>query len=129
MKDRKSGSAWPGFERSPCPIASTLDIFGDRWTLVVVRDLINGKRQFGEFIDSPERISSNILADRLKRLVTARLVEKKPYQRRPTRHEYVLTAKGSDLLPVLQAMCRWGNRHIADTWIPPKSFMDRRAPT
>lgn len=126
MKERKDNTAWPGFERSPCPIASTLDIVGDRWTLVVVRDLINGKRQFSEFVDSPEGISSNILADRLKRLVTAGLASKTPYQRNPIRHEYRLTPKGAALLPVLQEMCRWGNRHIPDTWLPPKSFMQRR---
>ena len=109
--------------RSGCPIASTLDLVGDRWSLVIVRDLINGKRRYNEFLASPERIPTNILANRLKRMEAFGLVRKRPYQERPRRNEYLLTRKGSDLLTVLQAICRWGNAHIPDTWIPPASFM------
>jgi len=109
--------------RSGCPIASTLDLVGDRWSLVIVRDMVNGKRRFGELLASPEGIPTNILADRLKRMEAHGLVRKEPYQERPRRNEYHLTAKGTGLLPVLQAMCRWGNAHIPDTWIPPESFM------
>ncbi len=109
--------------RSGCPIASTLDLVGDRWTLVILRDMINGKSRYSEFLDSPERITTNILADRLTRMETEGLIEKTPYQTRPQRFEYALTRKGRDLHPVLQAMCRWANRHIPDTWVPPKAFM------
>ncbi len=116
-----------GFERSPCPIASSLDILGDKWTLVLVRDLVTGKRRYGEFLDSPEGIATNILATRLKLMTNAGLIERRPYQRNPLRHEYVLTARGNDLLPVLQAFCRWGNRHFPGSWIPPESFMKPRA--
>jgi DNA-binding HxlR family transcriptional regulator len=112
----------PSFARSPCPIAATLDLVGDRWTLLIIRDLINGKRHYGEFMDSPEGISSNILADRLARLSDDGFVRKRPCLGR-ARYEYVLTQKGSDLHPILQAICRWGNAHVPGSWVPPSSFM------
>lgn len=110
--------------RSPCPIATTLDIVGDRWTLVLLRDMLNGKRRFGEFLDSPERITTNVLTDRLALMEAEGLVEKAAYQQRPPRFEYRPTGKGRDLLPVLQAMCRWANRHEPGTWTPPARFME-----
>ncbi len=112
--------------RSGCPIAVTLDLVGDRWTFVIMRDMVNGKTRFGEFIDSPEGISTNILASRLKRMEQAGLIAKKPYQMKPERFDYHLTAKGEGLLPVLQAMCRWANKFVPGTWVPPKSFMARK---
>ena len=70
--------------RSPCPIASALDILGDKWTFLVVRDLLfMGKHQYGELLESPEGIPTNILAERLKRLEAAGLLEKRPYQTNP----------------------------------------------
>ena len=114
------------YPRSPCPIASTLDILGDKWTLVVVRDLLLGKSRYGEFLNSPEGISTNILADRLKALENAGLVSKAPSGSSETRNAYTLTEKGEALLPVLQEMCRWGNRFLPGTWVPPAFFMERR---
>ena len=114
------------FPRSPCPIASTLDFLGDKWTLIIVRDLLTGKSRYGEFLDSPEGISTNILADRLKKLEAAGLVSKKPYGDSAVRNTYALTDKGDALLPVLQEMCRWGNRFLPGTWVPPAFFMERR---
>ena len=111
--------------RSGCPIATSLDLVGDRWTLVIVRDMTTGNKRFSEFMASPERITTNILANRLNAMERHGLVEKSPYQKRPVRYEYELTEMGLGLLPMLQVMCRWGNRFIADTWIPPDSFMDR----
>lgn len=109
--------------RSPCPIATTLDIVGDRWTLVILRDLINGKSRYSEFLTSPERITTNILADRLEKMEAAGLVERSPYQQRPVRHAYRLTEMGRGLHPMLREMCRWANRHIPGTWTAPESFM------
>ncbi|MCP4330951.1 MAG: helix-turn-helix transcriptional regulator [Alphaproteobacteria bacterium] len=109
--------------RSACPIASTLDVLGDRWSLIIVRDLLTGKRLFSEFLGSPEGISTNILANRLKRMEVAGLVAKRPYQRHPTRYAYELTARGNDLLPVLQEICIWANGVWPNTWKPPASFM------
>jgi DNA-binding HxlR family transcriptional regulator len=111
------------FARSPCPIASTLDLVGDRWTLVIVRDMVNGKRRFGDFLDSPERIPTNVLAARLQRLVAEGLVTRRPYQQRPARYEYALSGKGRALLPVVQALARWGNAHLPGTWQAPAGFM------
>jgi DNA-binding HxlR family transcriptional regulator len=112
--------------RSGCPIATTLDIVGDRWTLVVLRDLLTGKSRFSQFLDSPERITTNVLTDRLVTMERAGLVTKTAYQQHPRRFDYALTRKGEALLPVLQEMCRWANAHAPGTWIPPKSFMSRK---
>ncbi|MEW8626108.1 MAG: helix-turn-helix domain-containing protein [Candidatus Thiodiazotropha sp.] len=103
------------FKRSSCPVASTLDIIGDKWTLLVVRDLFAGKRTYSEFQGSPEKIPTNILAERLKRLTEYEVVVKRPYQHHPVRYEYELTAKGKDLGPVLMAMVQWGEKHLPGT--------------
>ena len=114
--------------RSDCPIATTLDLVGDRWTLVVLRDLFIGKTRFSEFLTSPEKITTSVLADRLAGMERSGLVTKSPYQLRPKRFAYALTQKGEALLPVLQAMCRWANRYEAGTWTPPERFMTRKVP-
>jgi DNA-binding HxlR family transcriptional regulator len=102
-------------KRSPCPVASTLDIIGDKWTLLVIRDLFAGKKTYSEFQGSPEKIPTNILADRLKRLSEYKIIEKRPYQTHPVRYEYTLTAKGRDLGIVLKAMAHWGETHLPGT--------------
>jgi DNA-binding HxlR family transcriptional regulator len=101
--------------RSPCPIANALDIFGDKWTLLVLRDLFTGKSTFGDFQSSPEGIPTNILADRLKRLQAHGLIDKKPYQQRPLRYAYELTKAGRSLGPVLKEIINWGKNNIAGT--------------
>ncbi|MFN3511452.1 MAG: winged helix-turn-helix transcriptional regulator [Phenylobacterium sp.] len=112
--------------RSGCPIATTLDLVGDRWSLVIVRDMLNGKSRYGEFLDSPEGVTTSVLADRLARLEAAGLVAKRAYQTNPVRHEYRLTEMGEGLLPVLQEICRWANRRLPETWRAPEAFMQRR---
>jgi DNA-binding HxlR family transcriptional regulator len=104
-----------GFSRSPCPIASTLDLVGDKWSLLIVRDMLHGKRTYGELLDSPERIPTNILADRLRRLEQAGIISRSAYQERPVRYAYLLTDKGRDMGEVLLALVRWGKRHIPGT--------------
>jgi DNA-binding HxlR family transcriptional regulator len=99
---------------------------GDRWTLVILRDMLNGKRRFSQFLDSPERITTNVLTDRLAQMERAGLVKKSAYQLHPRRFEYALTRKGEALLPLLQEMCRWGNRFVPGTWTAPENFMARR---
>ena len=98
--------------RSICPIASTLDLIGDKWSLLVVRDLLHGKATYGELASSPERIPTNILADRLKRLENAGLIVSSAYQEKPVRYAYSLSAKGEALGDVLLALVRWGKTHI-----------------
>lgn len=116
---------WPEF-RSPCPVASALDVVGDKWTLVVLRTIFAGRHRYGELSEMPEKISTNILADRLERLERYGLVTKSAYQQNPVRHQYRLTAKGADLLPVLQAMAAWAGKHMAGRWSTPKWFDDGR---
>ena len=101
--------------RSPCPIANTLDIVGDKWTLLVIRDLFAGKSTYSDFQSSPESIPTNILADRLKRLAEHGLIQKTPYQQRPVRYAYQLTARGRSLGPVIKEISAWGMNNIAAT--------------
>ena len=108
--------------RSLCPVASALDVFGDRWTLVVLRTIFAGRRRYGDLLKMPERISTNILADRLALLEREGLVTAEPYQDNPRRCEYRLTKKGADVLPVLQSMARWSLKHIPGRWAPPAWF-------
>lgn len=103
------------FTRSACAIASSLDLVGDKWSLLVVRDLLHGKHTYGELADSPERIPTNILADRLKRLEAAGIIVSAPYQKRPTRYAYTLTPKGAALGDVLLAFVHWGKQYIPGT--------------
>ena len=98
--------------RSVCPIACTLDVLGDKWTLLVVRDLMAGGRTYGDLADSPESIPTNLLADRLKRLVAAGLIDKREYQDNPPRYEYALTDAGWAPEPVLDALKKWGLKMI-----------------
>lgn len=112
--------------RSGCPISCTLEMVGDRWTLVVLRDMLNGKRRFSEFLNSPEKITTNVLTDRLTQMERNGLVIKATYQMRPKRYEYAPTEMARALLPVLQQMSLWGNRYVEGTWTPPDSFMQRR---
>lgn len=104
-------------KRSPCPVTNALEIIGDKWTLVVIRDLFLGKRTYGEFQESPEGIPTNILADRLKRLESTGIVSRTPYQDKPVRYEYRLTEKGQDLGKTLKALRDWGLKHIPGTSI------------
>jgi DNA-binding HxlR family transcriptional regulator len=100
------------FRRSACAVANTLDVVGDKWSLLVVRDLLHGKQTFGELLASPERIPTNLLADRLRRLEEAGIVERSVYQERPVRHAYGLTPKGEALGEVLLAMVKWGRKYV-----------------
>ena len=111
MKGKKTDKS-KSCKRSACPVACTLDLLGDKWTLLVIRDLLLGKQTFKEFQASPEKIPSNILAERLKRLEHEAVVQRELYQERPPRYSYHLTAKGKDLAPVLKAMIAWGSNYV-----------------
>lgn len=104
--------------RSRCPVACVLDIVGDRWSLLVIRDLMRGKRRYAEFLASPEGIPTNILADRLKRLKKAGVIASRRYSQHPPRVEYLLTGKGEDLRPIMRAMADWGVRHVEGAVLP-----------
>ena len=94
--------------RSPCPVSCALEIFGDRWTLLVIRDLILGKSRFKDFLASPEGIPTNILTDRLNRLVESQIINKISNSEGSRHLIYQLTEKGQALLPVVKAMKDWG---------------------
>jgi DNA-binding HxlR family transcriptional regulator len=113
--------------RSSCPAACALDLAGDKWTLLVVRDLLRGRSTYGELADSPEAIPTNILADRLRRMEAAGLIEAAPYQDKPVRYRYALTPKGRGLRGVLAALARWGKRHVPGTRIPPEFSSSSRS--
>lgn len=94
--------------RSPCPVAYSLDIVGDRWTLIVIRDLFLGRTRFRDFIASPEGIPTNILSERLERLLDHGIVEQVPTAEGAKRFAYRLTKKGKALRPVLETLRDWG---------------------
>src|SRR3954468_1569864 len=108
-----SGTSRPSVpsRRSTCPVSRTLDVLGDRWSLLVVRDLMRGKRRFAEFLESKEGIPTNTLTERLKRLVRVGIVESHRYNDHPPRLKYALTPKGEELRPIIRAMVDWGVRH------------------
>ena len=93
----------------PCSIARTLDVAGEWWSPLILRDVTYGVRRFAE-IQADLGISANVLADRLESLVREGLLETRVYQQRPERHEYMLTEKGADLVPALIALMQWGDR-------------------
>ena len=114
-------------QRSRCPMACVLDIIGDKWTLLVVRDLFFGRHTFKELQNSLERIPTNILAERLKRLEQQQIVRRELYQSRPRRYRYHLTEKGQDLGPVMRALVGWSKKYIPDTLEVPGVTDDTRA--
>jgi DNA-binding HxlR family transcriptional regulator len=106
------------FANWPCSIARAMDLLGDWWTPLVLREAFYGIQRFDDF-QAGLNIARNTLADRLRTLVTEGLMEKKPYQTDPVRYDYVLTEKGRDFFPVLVALQRWGDRWLADEAGPP----------
>jgi DNA-binding HxlR family transcriptional regulator len=107
------------FRCSSCPISYALDIFGDKWTLLVIRDLVFSRKQyFREFLASSEKIASNILADRLKTLEASGIVSRRPDPANARKIIYELTEKGKDLIPALLELVRWGAKHDAKTGAP-----------
>ncbi|RIJ31811.1 winged helix-turn-helix transcriptional regulator [Henriciella algicola] len=102
---------WRALEDDWCPVARTLSLVGDRWTLLILRDCFLGQTRFEAFARSTGA-TRHIIADRLKRLVTAGLLEQKAYQQRPVRYDYVLTERGKELAPALETFRDWGRTHL-----------------
>jgi DNA-binding HxlR family transcriptional regulator len=106
-------------ERSRCPIAYSLDILGDRWTLLILRDLaFKNRRYFQDFLGASEKIASNILAERLRRLERWQLIEAHADPGDGRRTRYYLTDDGLDLIPLLIEMTIWGSKRHPDSAIP-----------
>ncbi|MCI0445450.1 helix-turn-helix transcriptional regulator [bacterium] len=115
MKSRKI------IRRSGCPVSFTLDLLGDKWTLLIVRDMIfMGKKYYKEFLESAEGIATNILADRLKRLEEEAIINRYNDSEKQTQFIYELTDKGLDLLPVILQMIVWGAKYDPKTEAPPQ---------
>ena len=105
--------------RSDCAVANTLERIGDRWSMLLVRDMLAGKSTYGEFLESPEGIPTNILASRLKRLEQIGIIARSVYQEHPVRYAYALTPRGRQLGAILRALATWGLEHIPGTRILP----------
>ena len=112
--------------RSGCPIASTLDIVGDKWSLLLLRAMVVGATSYSDFLAAPEKISTNILAERLRRLEAAGLIVRVHPRHGPNRGVYALTERGAALLPALQELARWGEAHLPDRWAAPERFYAAR---
>jgi DNA-binding HxlR family transcriptional regulator len=100
------------FSDMACPIARSLEHVGEWWSILILREAFNGRTRFDEFRDILG-VAPNILTRRLKALVAAGLLERRPYCERPPRYEYILTARGRDFRPVMLSLMAWGNRHFA----------------
>lgn len=102
---------WTDLSTNWCPVARTLSIVGDRWTLLILRDCFLGLTRFDQFADSTG-VTRHILADRLKRMVEGGILERQLYSDGQKRYEYVLTERGLELGPVLMTMRDWGKQHL-----------------
>lgn len=125
-RKRKAGLKAASFKRSDCPVACTLDVIGDRWSLLIVRDLLFGRTRYSELQNADEGIPTNILAQRLKHLEQAGIVERLPSSRPRSRYEYRLTETGQKLAPTLKALAEWGRSEIKDTRALPRRARSRK---
>jgi len=101
--------------RSPCPVSSALDVLGDKWSLLIIRDLIiYGTRTYSEFLESPEHISTNILASRLDLLTCLKLIERTNLDAASRNNAYHLTESGAALRHTLEALGKWASSHLSD---------------
>jgi DNA-binding HxlR family transcriptional regulator len=100
------------YQDQNCSIARSLELIGERWTLLIIREAFLGTRRFDDF-QRKLGVARNVLQARLERLVDAGILDRVQYQERPVRHEYRLTEKGVDLWPVLVSLLHWGDRHAA----------------
>jgi len=110
------------YEGQNCSIARALEVVGERWTLLIVRDVFLGKRRFDELQESLG-IARNVLTDRLNRLVAEGILNRVPYSERPARYEYRLTPKGLELNVALTALRQWGDKYLSDK--PPRLLRTR----
>ncbi|WP_417330166.1 winged helix-turn-helix transcriptional regulator [Halomonas cupida] len=118
MPSRKSAST------ETCPVARSVDVIGDRWSLLIVRDAFDGVSRFGDFQRSLGA-ARNILAERLRRLVEAEILTTRPASDGTAYQEYVLTARGERLFPIVVALRQWGEQHLFERGEPHSTLIDR----
>jgi DNA-binding HxlR family transcriptional regulator len=111
------------YEDQVCSIARSLEVVGERWTILIIRDAFLGVRRFDDFQESLG-VSRGVLTNRLKRLVDEGILERRRYQEHPPRYEYRLTDKGRDLWPATMGLLKWGDRYLAEDG-PPRLFFHR----
>lgn len=115
---------WDEISGMHCSVARALSVIGDRWTLLVLRDAFLRTRRFEDF-QRQIGVTRHVLADRLRKLVEAGILERVRYQEKPARYEYKLTEKGRDLYPVIVALLRWGDRWMAGEQGPPLTLQHK----
>ena len=115
-------------KRSDCPISYSLDLFGDKWTILILRDLaLANKHFFKEFLEAGEGIATNVLSDRLKMLEEFGIIQSKPYELNKTMKYYSLTEKGAELIPVIIELWTWGAKHDPNTSVSQETLDYRLA--
>lgn len=107
-----------------CSVAKSLEVIGERWSLLIVRDVMNGNRRFGE-IQGSLGVARNVLSARLQHLVEEGILERRAYHENPPRYEYFLTDKGLDLWPALIALLNWGDKYSAGPEGPPRLIVHK----
>ena len=112
------------YEGQVCSVASALELVGERWTMLIVREILYGRRRFSQ-MQRGLGIARNVLASRLDRLVDEGILERRPYSEHPERHEYFLTEKGLDLWPIMIALMQWGDRYAPQPGGPPVRILHK----
>jgi DNA-binding HxlR family transcriptional regulator len=112
--------------RSSCPVARSLDVLGDKWTLLIIREALSGTKRFMDFSRALPKLARTILSARLQRLVTLGVFETVPVSETSLYHEYVLTEMGRQLFPVVTALRQWGADYLFDETEPRQCLVDRR---
>lgn len=111
MTNRENKMEW----RSPCPVSSALDVLGDKWSLLIIRDLIiHGPRTYSQFLEAPEHIATNILASRLELLTRLKLIERTNPNAASRNNKYQLTESGAALRPTLEGLAKWAGAHLTE---------------
>ena len=113
-------------KRSDCPISFSLDLFGDKWAILILRDIaLADKHFFKDFLEAGEGVATNVLSDRLKMLEEYGIIKSKPYELNKTMKYYSITKKGAELIPVIIELWTWGAKHDPKTTVSKKNLEDR----
>ena len=113
-------------KRSDCPISYSLDLLGDKWTFLILRDIaLADKHFYKDFLEAGEGVATNVLSDRLKMLESYGIIKSRKYERNKTMKHYSLTEKGGELIPVLIELWTWGAKHDPATTVSPETLASK----